>query len=343
MSGGVDSSIAAVELKRKGYQVVGVTFVMFDNDENNFRDNINETQILAQKLDIKHYVVDVKKEFNSTIINYFVNSYVNGETPNPCALCNPTIKFKTLIDFADKLEIDKVATGHYSIVKKSKTGRYFLSKPKDDWKNQTYFLWDLPQDYLKRLILPLSKLKKDKVRKIAIKSNFKHLAEKKESYDVCFLAGTNYRNFVDDKIEQMKINTPKGDFITEDGVVVGEHNGISHYTIGQRKGLGIAMGIPYYVKKIDKEKNQITVAPKDSLSENQLIVKNINSVKFEKLLENKELLTKIRYRDKGQMATIKLQGDTAIVTFKNAVFGITPGQSAVFYDNNDLIGGGVIV
>ncbi|MEA3450683.1 MAG: tRNA methyl transferase PRC-barrel domain-containing protein, partial [Bacteroidota bacterium] len=257
---------------------------------------------------------------------------------------NPTIKFKTLIDFADKLGIDKVATGHYSIVKKNKkNNRYFLSKPADDWKNQTYFLWDLPQEYLKRLILPLSNLKKDKVKKIAVKNNFVQLAEKKESYDVCFLAGTNYRDFVDEKVKQMKIDIPKGDFITEDGTVVGKHNGIAHYTIGQRKGLGFAMGIPYYVKNIDKEKNQIIVAPKENLSKNQLTIKDINSVKYLQIPENKKFLTKIRYRDKGKMATVEFKENTAFVTFEEPVFGITPGQSAVFYENNDLVGGGIIV
>ncbi len=344
MSGGIDSSVAAILLKKKGFDVVGVTFLMTDNDKNNFESNINDAKIVAQKLKIKHYVVDVRKDFNSKIINYFVNSYVNGQTPNPCALCNPTIKFKTLIDFADKLGIEKVSTGHYTIIKKSKANRYFFSKPKDDWKDQTYFLWDLPQDYIKRTILPLSKIKKSKVKKIAEKKGFTDLVNKKESYDVCFVKEDSYTDFINKKITDMKINIPEGDFVTEEGIVVGRHKGITYYTVGQRKGLGIAMGIPYYVKKIDAQKNQIIVAPKENTYNNSLILKNINMLKYSKLPENKKFLVKIRYKDKGKMATIKIQRDnTALLEFDSPVFGIAPGQSAVLYENNDLVAGGVII
>ncbi len=343
MSGGIDSSVAAFLLKKQGYEVVGVTFIMFDDAlQQEYRDYVNDAKIVADMLDIKHYTIDVREDFNKKIIKYFVNSYLNGLTPNPCALCNPTIKFKTLADFADKLDAYYFSTGHYAVIKKYNE-RYFVSKASDDWKDQTYFLWNLPQEYLRRSILPLSKLTKEKVREIAKKQGFTHLVHKKESYDVCFVAGGNYRHFIDDYIKKSDIIIKEGDFITEEGEIVGRHKGITHYTVGQRKGLGIAMGIPYFVKRIDIEKNQIIVAPRENVLSDALVLTNINLMKYPDLDGEKEFLTKIRFRDKGAMAKIRVVNDKAYLKFSKKVFGIAPGQSAVFYENDDLVGGGVIL
>ncbi len=343
MSGGLDSSVSAYLLQEQGFEVIGVTFIMFDDKETGeFRDYVNDARIVADMLNMKHYVKDIREDFNKKIISYFVDSYMNGLTPNPCALCNPKIKFKTLIDFADELGIEYVSTGHYAIIKKE-NGRFFVSKPADDWKDQTYFLWRLSQEYLRRTILPLSELTKDQVRQIAVEQKFTNLIHKRESYDVCFVAGDNYRAYLDRYLKEKHLTVEEGDFVTEDGKVVGRHKGITHYTVGQRKGLGIAMGVPYFVKKIDKESNRIIVAPRENTQSNSLIINDINLMKYEQLPTEKRFLTKIRFRDGGHLASVKIDENKAIVTFDEPVFGVAPGQSAVFYEGNDLVGGGVIV
>lgn len=342
MSGGIDSSVSAHLLQEMGYEVIGVTFVMFDEPQkNDFKDFVNDAQIVASKLGIKHYTVDIKKVFKEKIINYFVEAYLNGRTPNPCTLCNPTIKWKSLIDFADSIDIEYVATGHYSILE-NENDRVFIKKAVDDWKDQTYFLWDLPQNYLKRSIFPLSELKKEKVREIAAELGFVNLVHKKESYDVCFIKNTDYRYFIDEYIKESNIIIKEGDFVTEDGKVVGKHKGITHYTVGQRKGL-VAMGVPYFVKKIDKENNQIIIAPRENLNSKELYVKNYNSMKYDNFPTNKKFLTKIRFRGNGVLATTEKEGDLLKVIFDEPIFGVAPGQSAVFYEDDDLVGGGVII
>lgn len=340
MSGGIDSSVAAILLQKKGYEVIGVTFIL-NEFKNGFDNNVIDAKIVAEKLNIKHYTLDLKQEFNDKIINYFIESYSKGLTPNPCSLCNPTIKFKSLIDFADKLGIEKISTGHYTYIK-NKNKKYFFSKSSDEWKDQTYFLWNLPQNYIKRTVLPLSKIKKNKVKKIARKYNFFHLLYKKESYDVCFVKGGNYRDFILERNSGMNLNIKPGNIVDENGEIVGKHNGIINYTIGQRRGLGIEKGIPFYVKSIDKENNLIIVSPKEKVVGNAIIVKDINLSKYNKLPQNARYLTKIRYRDPGKMATINIEGNLAKVIFDYPVYAISPGQSVVFYEGNDLVGGGII-
>lgn len=343
MSGGVDSSVCVDLLQKKGYEVIGLTFVMSEEpDSNGFIDFVNDAKIVAKNFGIKHYVVDLKEEFEEKIINYFVESYLNGQTPNPCVLCNPTVKWKNLIDFANTIGIEQVATGHYAYIK-NENGRVYLSQPADDLKNQTYFLWDLPQEYIKRTIFPLTDFKKPQVKELATKLGLVKHAEKAESYDVCFIKDKDYRIYLDKKLEARNIILKPGDFVTEDGTIVGKHDGIAHYTIGQRKGLGVAMGVPYYVKKIDKSKNQVIIAPRENLTSRQLLVRDYSFMKYTEIEDGKTFLTKVRYRDSGNLATITKKGDNLLVEFKNDVFGVTPGQSAVFYENNDLVGGGIII
>ncbi|MBN2663757.1 MAG: tRNA 2-thiouridine(34) synthase MnmA [Bacteroidales bacterium] len=343
MSGGVDSSVCVDLLQKKGYEVIGVTFVMSEDPQSKgFLDFVNDAKIVAQNFGIKHYVLDLKQEFENKIITYFIDSYLNGLTPNPCVLCNPTVKWKNLIDFADNIGVKKVATGHYAVIK-NEDNRYFVSQPADDLKNQTYFLWDLPQEYLERTIFPLSTFIKSEVKELAFNLGLVNQAEKSESYDICFIKNQDYREYLDKKLSERNIVLEPGDFVTEDGTVVGLHNGIAHYTIGQRKGLGIAMGEPYFVKRIDKEKNQIIIAPRENLSSKQFLVRDYSFMKNVDLEEDKVYMTRIRYRDNGNPARFKKQDDLLLVEFENEVFGVTPGQSAVFYDGNDLVGGGVIV
>ncbi len=343
MSGGIDSSVAAYLLKEKGFEVIGLTFIMFDEPtQTDFRDYVNDAQIVASKLDIKHYTLDLRKKFKNTIIKYFVQSYLNGLTPNPCTLCNPHIKWKYLAEFADSININLLATGHYSYIKKN-NGRFYISKAADDWKDQTYFLWDMPQKYLKKTIFPLSEITKDKVREIAAKLNFKNLVHKRESYDVCFIRNTNYRHFIDEYIKKNNIKMCPGEIITEDGKVVAKHKGITHFTVGQRRGLGVAMGEPYFVKKIDKDKNRIIIAPRKNLKSNTLFIKNYNLMKYDKIISDKKFLTKIRFRDNGTFAFLEKHNNLLKVNFDEPTFGIAPGQSAVFYEDNDLVGGGIII
>ncbi len=343
MSGGVDSSVSVKLLQQKGYEVIGVTFIMSEEpDSNGFLDFVNDAGIVAQNLGIKHYVLDLKDEFEDKIIKYFINSYLNGQTPNPCVVCNPVVKWKNLIEFADSIGVNKVATGHYAIIK-NENGRYFLSQPADDWKNQTYFLWDLPQKYIKRTVFPLAEFVKDEVKNLAVEIGLKEQAEKAESYDVCFIKDKDYREFLNERFNKMSVILKKGVFVTEDGKVVGQHTGIANYTVGQRKGLGVAMGVPYYVKYIDKENNQIVIAPRQNLGSKKFLVRNFSFMKYDETPIGKTFLTKVRYRDKGNTAKITKQEDFLLVEFENNVFGITSGQSVVFYENNDLVGGGVIV
>lgn len=344
MSGGIDSSVTAYKLQKMGYNVIGVTFVMFDNSDGlDYNDAVNDAKIIASQLNIKHYTIDLRKEFKNQIVKYFVNSYISGLTPNPCALCNRTIKFKNIIDFADKIGVDKISTGHYALIK-NKNGRYFVSQASDSWKDQTYFLWKLPQEYLKRIILPLSSYTKDQVREIAREQGFVNLLHKRESYDVCFVEGENYRHYLDNYLQKQNIQIPKGKIISEEGIELGEHSGITHYTVGQRRGLGIAADAPLYVKQIDKQNNTIIVAKREKMNRNVIRINNINLQKYTELDAEKSYLVRVRFRDKGQNAKIRLLEDgTAEVVFEKPVFGIAPGQSAVFYEGNDLVGGGEII
>lgn len=342
MSGGIDSSVAAKLLIDSGFEVIGLTFVMYKSEEfTDFNSSINDAQIIATKLGIKHYTIDISEDFELKIINYFVNSYLNGKTPNPCTLCNRIVKFKHLLDFADKVDSFYVATGHYAKINQN-GNRFFISKATDLWKDQSYFLWNLTQEQLQRTIFPLNDLTKDGIRQIAAENDFTNVLHKRESYDVCFIRDVDYRVYINRFIEKNSISIQSGDFVTEDGKVVGQHNGITHYTIGQRKGLGFAMGIPYYVKSMDLQTNRIIVSSRENLNGNSLILKDVNLQKYAEFDKNIQFTTKIRYRDVGHLSGVIKEKDVYKVNFSENVFGIAPGQSAVFYENDDVVGGGII-
>ena len=344
LSGGVDSSVAAILLKEQGYDLIGITLRIYQSQ---FRSDplvqaIADATILAGKLSIPFYVIDVHDDFEESIINDFIGEYQSGRTPNPCALCNYQIKWKHLIKVANEFGCEYIATGHYAQIKESE-GRYYISKGHDGVKDQSYFLWRLSQDYLKRTLFPLGAYSKPEIKAIADNKGFKKLAAKKESYDVCFIPEGNYRAFLNQNSEQDKVKTQKAYFVSSNGKVLGKHEGIQNYTIGQRKGLGIAHTEPLYVVKIDAPNNLIVLGPRSELESTIFYLESYNFSKYEKLPDKVLVQTKIRYKSPEIACQISFKEEKLKVELNTPVSAITPGQSAVFYEGDDLIGGGVIV
>lgn len=350
MSGGVDSSVAAILLMEKGYEVIGLTMKTWDYETSGSSkketgccslDSINDARNIAVDLGFHHNILDIREEFGDYVIDYFTDEYMIGRTPNPCVLCNTHIKWEALLKRADKLGCDFIATGHYANINE-KSGRYFISKGKDLNKDQSYALWGISQKNLSRTIFPLGSLEKDEIKKIALDRGYDNLVKKSESYEICFVPDNDYRSFLKKRVSNIDKVIKKGDFITEDGQTVGTHQGYPFYTIGQRKGLGLALGYPIYVTNIDVEKNTVTVGTFDELKRNGMYVDNLNFMKYDKIDGRLNTYTKIRYNDSGNPSVIEKVGDTMKVYFGAGVNAITPGQAAVFYEDNDVIGGGWI-
>lgn len=343
MSGGVDSSMAAHFLTEQGYEIVGITFITYEEGdvETQNLSYINDAKIVAQKFNFKHYTVDIQESFKETIVSHFVSEYMQGRTPNPCVVCNPTIKWKTLMDYADEFDCEYVATGHYA-VKNQEKGRYFITEATDGWKDQSYFLWKLPQEYLKRTMFPLGKFVKTEIKQLAAELGFTSLSAKKESYDVCFTKGQDYRTFLKNYDPEIDKKIGEGNFVDTEGKILGQHKGYAFYTVGQRKGLGIATGYPAYVLDIDAKTNTITLGKQEDLAEHKLVVSDFNLQKYAEIPRDKKFLTKIRYKDKGRLGKLEVKDDKLLVTFDEPVYGVAPGQSAVFYEGDDLVGGGII-
>jgi len=344
MSGGVDSSISAMLLQQQGYEVIGVSlrFWIDDNtDQHCNTDAINDAKHLAKQLNIPHYVFDYTEKFKHTVVQNFLNEYMCGRTPNPCVLCNVNLKWKSLLEKAQELNCDYVATGHYATVKQEDT-RYFISKAKDVEKDQSYVLYGLPQEFLAKTIFPLSNHTKKEVREIAQNMGFDKLVNKRESYDVCFIPYNNYRDFLHRYVPDLNQRCPAGNFIDKTGKIVGTHKGYPFYTIGQRKGLVVAFGTPKYVFNINAQTNEISLGDKEDLLSNSLIIKQYNLMKYEKIPSNFTGEVKIRYKNKGQTATCEQHDDYIKILFKEPVSAIAPGQSAVIYENDDVVGGGGI-
>ncbi|GAB4451923.1 MAG: tRNA 2-thiouridine(34) synthase MnmA [Bacteroidia bacterium] len=350
MSGGIDSSISALLLKKQGYDLIGITMKTWDYESSKVNgketgccslDSINDARVVAVKLGFPHYVLDIREEFTETIINNFVEEYLLGRTPNPCVLCNTHIKWDALLKRADMLGCDYIATGHYSKIR-YESGRYIISKGLDVQKDQTYVLWGLTQDVLARTIFPLSEYTKVQVREIAVKEGFDYLAKKSESYDICFIPDNDYRKFLMNKVPDAIEKIGEGNFIYHNKIV-GKHKGYPFYTIGQRKGLEVALGNPVYVKEIIPERNEVIIADKEELAQQIIKVRDYNLIKYEKLPDNFQALVKIRYKDPGKMATIHTLNDKHLeIVFHEPVYAVAPGQSAVFYEGGDLVGGGFI-
>jgi tRNA-specific 2-thiouridylase len=289
-----------------------------------------------------HYILDIRDEFGSFVVENFVDEYLAGRTPNPCVLCNTHIKWRALLKRADALGCDYIATGHYASVHQHENGRYYISKGVDETKDQSYVLWGLEQDLLSRTLLPLGGYLKSEIRQMAYDFGYPELARKSESYEICFVPDNDYRGFLKRKVEGLEERVNGGYFVDKNGKILGQHKGYPFYTIGQRKGLDIALGKPAYVTAIDPDTNTVMLGDEEDLEKEDMKVAKINWIKYDSLPVGSEVLTKIRYKDKGSLSTIISTGNEVTVRFYEKAKGIAPGQSAVFYEGNDVIGGGII-
>jgi tRNA-specific 2-thiouridylase len=347
MSGGLDSSVAAILLQQQGYEVIGITMKLWTSkdafQQSACCDNeaINDARDLAVKLDIPHYVLDFTELFKEIVVGNFIDEYLHARTPNPCILCNINLKWKALIKKAEELHCDFIATGHYAVIK-HENQRYFISKGKDSNKDQSYVLWGLPQEHLKKTIFPLGAYSKTEIRQMALDMGFERIANKRESYDICFIPDNDYRTFLQTHVENLEQKCPTGNFVDTSGTVLGEHKGFPFYTIGQRKGLVIALGTPKYVCKINAQTNEITLGDKEDLLSDSLLIRNYNLGKYANIPNGFMGETKIRYKDKGEKAFITQYEDYISIQFQTPVSAITPGQSAVIYEHDDVIVGGII-
>lgn len=350
MSGGIDSTVAAMLLLEQGYELVGVTYRTFDNISRGCMekekgccsvDSLFEAKRMAQKLGFEHHILDIRQEFKKTVIANFIDEYLHGRTPNPCVICNSTIKWGKLIETANELGCDYIATGHYAQIG-HQNDRWYLRKGADLSKDQTYFLWTLTQENLSRTIFPLGELTKPQVRQIAFEHGYEKLSQKGESQEICFIPDNDYRTFLAEQVEDYAKKYGPGYFIDTTGKKLGQHKGFPSYTIGQRKGLGIALGQPMFVIAIHPEDNTVVLGTKDELQGNTFYAKNINLMKYTQLPEGLQVCAKIRYRNAGGKAFLYPEDDRIRVVFDEPMDSITPGQSAVFYENEDLVAGGYI-
>jgi len=351
MSGGIDSTVTALMLHHEGYEVVGITMKTWDYASSGSTgketgccnlDSFNDARAAAVQNGFPHFILDIREEFGDFVIENFVEEYLAGRTPNPCVMCNTHIKWRALLKRADALNCDYIATGHYANVHQHSNGRYFVSKGVDDLKDQSYVLWGLQQDLLSRTILPLGKYRKPAIRQMAVDYGYPELAKKSESYEICFVPDNDYRRFLKHRVEGLEEKVSGGWFVDKNGLRLGNHKGYPFYTIGQRKGLDIAFGRPVYVTAIDPQTNTIVLGDETDLEQNNMLVSKINWMKYENVTDGMEVLTKIRYKDKGCLSNIYPDGENIRVRFYEHVKSIAPGQSAVFYEGDDVIGGGII-
>ena len=332
MSGGVDSSVCAALLKNDGYEVLGITLDLFGDTTQSQAD----AKSVCDSLEIEHTVFDLKNEFKGFVIDNFINEYINGRTPNPCIVCNREIKFGEMLKLADKLGCDKIATGHYAKIIE-KNGRFLLCRGDDRSKDQSYVLYCLTQKQLSRTVFPLASHSKDEVRETAEGLNLVN-ANKKDSQDICFVPDGDYAAFIE-KTANFVAQT--GNYLDINGKVLGQHKGVIRYTIGQRKGLGIALGAPKFVTKIDAETNRVTLGDRDDLLTTQARIADVRIRDWEWLQESPSIQARIRYKSPAVDAVLDASSDSQ-VTFASPVWGVTPGQSLVMYKDNLVIGGGII-
>lgn len=347
MSGGVDSSVAAALLVQQGYNVVGATMKLWEN-ENASRDSmccsidtVNDAKRAADMLGIPHYVLNLKNEFNKNVIEYFIDQYSIGHTPNPCIACNKKIKFELLLKKAQSMGIDYIATGHYAKAEyDSQIKRWLLKKPEERSKDQTYVLYGMTQEQLAHTIFPLGEFaSKQEVRKIAQGLGL-NVANKPESQEICFVDG-DYGDYIESK--RSGISRP-GDFVDINGKVLGRHKGLIHYTIGQRKGLGIALGKPLFVTRIDVVQNQIVLGDETGIFKDELAAEDVNFISVDKIEEGMKVTAKIRYLAKESCACISPLANGQIkVKFEQKQRAVTPGQAVVFYQDDTVLGGGTII
>ncbi len=337
MSGGVDSSVCAALLKQQGFTVGGITLNLNDSFD---IENITDAKAVCERLGIEHFSAELKQEFKSKVIDNFTDEYINGRTPNPCIICNKYIKFGKMLDIALELGYDKIATGHYAQVRKSEDGRYLLCKAGDKAKDQTYVLYCLSQEQLSRVEFPLGGLSKAEVRSLAEREKLVN-AKKKDSQDICFVPDGDYAAFIEKTAGNI---SKKGDYLNLRHEKIGEHKGVIHYTIGQRKGLGIALGKPMFVISKNAYDNTVVLGEEEFLFYKKVLVTHTNFIPFDTLDSKMEVTAKLRYSQKEQKAVIKpLENGDVLVEFELPQRAPSSGQAAVFYNGDIVVGGGTIV
>ena len=347
MSGGIDSTVSAMLLLEQGYELVGVTFRTFDSIKESCLvrekgccsvESIMEAKHNAQTLGFEHHILDFRETFQEHVISNFIDEYTHGRTPNPCVLCNSHIKWGEMVKAADEYGCDLIATGHYARIAEYR-GHWYLRNAVDTRKDQTYFLWMLTEDNLRRTIFPLGGLTKPEVRQIAFDHGFEQLSKKAESQEICFVPNNDYRTF----LSEQGVHVERGKYLSKDGKVVGEHEGFCNYTIGQRKGLGIALGTPQFVTKINAATNEVTLGTHDDLYAMHVEATEARIRDIDWLRESPEVQARIRYKSPAVPARITM-GDNGHIAldFEQPVWGVTPGQSLVIYKDGLVAGGGII-
>ncbi|NLL80190.1 MAG: tRNA 2-thiouridine(34) synthase MnmA [Clostridiales bacterium] len=350
MSGGVDSSVAACLLKEQGYDVIGVTMQIWqDVEEEQKEENggccglsaVDDARRVAQALDIPYYVMNFKEEFKKNVMDYFVEEYLHGRTPNPCIACNRYVKWESLLKRSLEIGADYIATGHYARIDRLENGRYSVRMSKTAAKDQTYALYNLTQHQLSHTLMPVGEYTKDEIRKIAEEKKLP-VAHKPDSQEICFVPDQDYAGFIE---RERGGNVPgPGNFVWTDGTVIGTHKGITHYTVGQRKGLNLSMGRPVFVTAIRPDTNEVVIGEGNDVFATELTCNRLNYMAVEGLDGPRETLAKIRYSHKGAPCVIEAVGEDLVrCTFKERVRAITPGQAVVFYEGEHVLGGGTIL
>lgn len=343
MSGGIDSTVAAILLLEQGYELVGATFRTFDSIKDSCIakekgccsvESIMEAQHMAATLGFEHHILDFRDTFREHVIANFVSEYACGRTPNPCVLCNSHIKWGKLMQAAEQYGCDMIATGHYAQIAEHR-GHTYLKNAVDTHKDQTYFLWMLTEENLRHTLFPLGGLTKTEVRQIALEHGFEQLSKKAESQEICFVPNNDYRTF----LAEQGVTVPQGEYIDSRGKVLGMHQGHCHYTIGQRKGLGIALGAPKFVTKIDATNNRITLGDREDLLTTEATIADVRIRDWDWLHESPAVQARIRYKSPAVDATLLAEEH---IHFSTPVWGVTPGQSLVIYKEDLVIGGGII-
>ncbi len=350
MSGGVDSSVAACLLKEQGCEVIGVTMQIWQDEEpGQIEENggccglsaVEDAKKVAQVIGIPHYVMNFKQEFQHQVVDYFVGEYLKGRTPNPCIACNRYVKWEALLKRAMDIGADYLATGHYARVELLPNGRYAIRNSVTAKKDQTYALYNLTQFQLAHTLMPVGDYEKDEIRRIAAEIGLP-VADKSDSQDICFVPDGDYAAFI--AAEAPDRVPGEGNFVDEDGTVLGRHKGITHYTVGQRKGLGLSMGRPVFVSGIRPETNEVVISDESAVFHTELVCDRMNFMGMEALPEPRRVWAKVRYAHKGEWCTIRMEGGQRIhCSFDNPVRAITPGQAVVFYDGEYVLGGGTIL
>ena len=350
MSGGVDSSVAAVMLHEQGYEVIGITMKTWDYSSSGGRtgkevgcctlESMNDARAVALRYGFKHFIVDIREEFGEWVIERFTSEYLAGRTPNPCVLCNTHIKWAALLRRADDLACDHIATGHYARLRKDEeSGRHVIMRGADANKDQSYALWGVSQEHLARTLLPLGGYSKPDIRSMAASRGLDNVASKPDSYEICFVPDNDYRRFLRDRVPDIDRTIGPGAFVTADGKRVGTHHGYPFYTIGQRHGLGLAMGYPVYVTAIDSDRNVIIVGPREELMKQSLVAGQVNLVKMASVDDERHGAAKIRYNDDGAPCLYRIDDNRLYVSFAEPRPAVTPGQAVVVYEGDDIIAG----